>query len=606
MFAFVVANVIMLSNLFIGVVCSEFQKAKTRKERRHALSKPQQEWVMVHDLLALHRPMRLPREPGREASGFRRWCFSVFYDGPYAPRLEAQPGRAQPAAGAPKAEDGGAGASGDGAASQPFAWDAKASRRASQRVTAAVFALNVVSLCCVLCEYVGMDAAYALRLNLVQCACSALLLLNIGAKVCAIGLQQYLAVSSWSRLDLLLELATPTYCSLAIARYYSASARVGVALPLALAARLGHRELRLLGAVRALRFFTLLTIKPLHTVGAILRALRLSLPAVGGLVALLVCWVLAADFVAVSLFSGAVVADWYPDGEGLSAELSFGALGVGFRTLCVLLRFEGWTGLWADLLKAQYEPPSAAPPAWAVSCFFVVYLVTAVFMLLSVFVALLLDALEQLNATTGITIDQHALRGLCEEWSRLDPAGDQMLGIAKLGALLRSLGKPFVSEREVSSPAQLAKLLMHLDLPVYLPAHTRASAGAAVVRGESASALLDDAEVVYIEMARALAQRAVFADTPNDYALEPQLERLLLATLPKRFPIVRSLPAERLYTHDFGVARAIALASFDQAEIMLRRASSDDDGFFLEGGHDDVDFGLRQPALDGALHAVMI
>ncbi|KAJ1626821.1 hypothetical protein T492DRAFT_1146624 [Pavlovales sp. CCMP2436] len=652
--AFILVNVILMTNLFVGVVCSEFQMSKRKKERLTNLNAEKREWVLVHDLLVQYAPLRLPRQPRKDASALQRWCFEVFYHGAYAPPLPdlrkkgakvgarqqgQQQGQAESprrlarkspaqidrarerrrvrAAGARRGEagegDSGAqrgGATSGGAADEvgkgstesptPPArswspsWDEEDTRSASFFVSVAVFAVNMLSLACVVAEFQGMGAEYELVLALTQACCSFLLWLNIVAKVIAIGLPLYWSVSPWDRLELVLEIATPVYCGCRIASFY------------AQVPGLDHRQLRLLGAVRALRFFRLLTVGWFHLVGAMINALLVALPAVANLVVLIFFWVIAFDFIGVSLFQGAIIADSYPDGDGLSDDFNFATLGKGFLVLCVLLRFEGWAALCADLLTCEYT--TARPPAWTIYVFFVVYLVTAVYMMLSVFIALLLDTLEQLNATTGNTVDQRALRRLRDRWSELDPAGDEMIDIAQLGALLRSLGEPFVEAADVSTAASLTRLLVELELPVYLPERKQAGA-------QGKALLPEGAEVTYIEVAHALAKRAVTGGDPSQfthYELDPALERIVMSRLPKAYPIVRHLSNNRTFTCEVAVARAIAAGAFDP-----RRSSrsdlvegsddgSDDDFFISEGPHDDLDLGVARPARDGSIRQIRI
>jgi hypothetical protein len=617
-----IINVILMTNLFVGVVCSEFQTAKQRKERLTNLSAEQREWVLVHDLLTQHAPKRLPRQPAEDANALRKWCFRVFYHGPSAAPL-ADTNSAAAAPGGERAQRrsdaaavikpsldaaGGDPANGDGraprvaiaqrhasssSAQHDNGWDAADKRGASFYVSLAVFIVNAVSIGCVMLEFWGMSREYELVLHLIQGVCSLLLMVNIAAKLVAIGLPLYLAGSGWDQLELVIELATPAYCACRIASLF------GIA-------GLSHRELRLLGAVRSLRFFRLLTTSWLHTVGAIVHALYVSLPAVGNLVVLIFFWIIAFDFIGVSLFSGAVIDDWYPDGEGLSEDLNFSGLFSGFVTLCVIMRFEGWSALHADLLRGKYEPSQSRPPTWTVYAFFVVYLVTAVYMMLSVFIALLLDTLEHLNAASGNTVDQRAIRKLAERWSELDPAGDQMIDSEQLGALLRSLGPPFVTRAEVSTVKRLMRLLMHLDLPVYLPEDLSPSGV------PSKLILAEEAEVTYLEVAYALAKRAVLAEEPELYELEPQLERTVLSKLPKAFPIVRYLSNNRTFTSEVAVARAIARVAFDPAcglQSSQFDAADDDDsenGLFSESVQDDTDLGLRKPKRDGSIRMVAI
>jgi hypothetical protein len=224
-------------------------------------------------------------------------------------------------------------------------------------------------------------------------------------------------------------------------------------------------------------------------------------------------------------------------------------------------------------------------------------------MMLSVFIALLLDTLEQLNASTGNTVDQRALRRLRDRWSELDPAGDEMIDIAQLGALLRSLGEPFVGPEDVSTAASLTRLLVELELPVYLP---ESKPGVRVPRR---ALLPEGAEVTFIEVAHSLAKHAVTGGDPSQfehYELNPQLERIVMSRLPKAFPIVRYLSNNRTFTSEAPVARAIAQVAFRATRSDLVEGSEDgsEDDFFSEGPHDDVDLGLAKPVRGGSIRQV--
>lgn len=607
-FIFIVINVVLMTNLFVGVVCSEFNMKKKRLEHLTNLSKQQREWVMAQELLAKAIPPRIPREPRADAHPIRKWAFRIFYHGPSAPAEDAMGSDTGAGVRKPRGLNAGSAAfkTSMGVMPTPAGAGARAKAATSnaagaeppppppplersdiaQYVALGTFGLNVLSLCCVLAEHHGMSARYELYLDLCQLGLSCVLLLDIGAKVLAVGLRLYLSVSHWHKLELFLEVVTPVYCAFRVCAY------AGVPL-------FAGNEFRLLGACRSLRMFRLLAVRWLHTVGAIAAALLASLPSVANLVVLLFFWVVAFDFVGVSLFGGAQIGDWYPDGEGLSDELNFRGLSSGLVTLCVLLRFEGWTALWADLLVATHEGRFRVqpPPVWTVYAFFLVYLVTAVYMMLSVFIALLLDTLESLNAAAANRVDPRALAHLVHRWSELDPEADQMMSPVHLGVLLRVLGPPFVERSEVSTVLRLMELLMHLDLPVYL-----------LEPGSVHSRLIlpeRGAEVTYIEVAHALVKRAVWAGQEGACDLDPQLNRIVMAKLPKAYPIVRELPNQRTFTREVAIARAIAQAAFDPAQRVLAANldphgdDESDDGFNLfEHDDEDDDLGLRHRADD--------
>lgn len=348
----------------------------------------------------------------------------------------------------------------------------------------------------------------------------------------------------------------------------------------------------MLGALRTLRVLRLLVARWLHRVGALMFALYLALPAVGNLVVLLGFWVLAFAIVGLSLFQGAEIGDWYPDGEGLGDKLNFSTLASAIATLGVLLRLEGWTTLWADLVRAPY-PAGDKPPEWLASAYFAIFIISSVYAMLSVFIALLLDSLETLNAAVGNKVDPRDISRLGRRWADLDPEGDQMLPADRLGVLLRRLGQPFVERHEVSSLQRLSALLVTLDLAVYSNDDSA---------DMSRLLLPPDAEVAYAEVAYALAQRAVFGAQPERYALQPALQRQVLSHIPKAFPILRELPAKRTFTSELSVARAIARKAFDPSHLASAGQvgsdtdtdGSDSDDPFSEEMQTDEGFGLRK------------
>lgn len=83
--AFLLINVVLMTNLFVGVVCAEFQRHKQRKEGLTALSEGQWEWVTTQRILAQQTPPTIPRAPSPDSPMWRRALFTLFYHGPTAP-----------------------------------------------------------------------------------------------------------------------------------------------------------------------------------------------------------------------------------------------------------------------------------------------------------------------------------------------------------------------------------------------------------------------------------------------------------------------------------------------------------------------------------------
>lgn len=164
--------------------------------------------------------------------------------------------------------------------------------------------------------------------------------------------------------------------------------------------------LAVLRALRILRALRLISMVP--SMRKVVTALLAALPGMGSIVALLALVMYVAAVMATKLFHDA-------------APEYFGTLGASLFTLFQIMTVEGWPDIARQVIAVE-------PWAWV---FFVVYLVTATFTVLNLFIAVIVNAMqEQVEA-------EHAHIERIEEADR--SRDDAML--AEIRALRAELGE---------------------------------------------------------------------------------------------------------------------------------------------------------------------
>lgn len=128
--------------------------------------------------------------------------------------------------------------------------------------------------------------------------------------------------------------------------------------------------LSVLRALRILRALRLVSLVP--SMRRVVAALLAALPGMASIVALLVLVLYVAAVMATKLF-------------GRDVPLYFGDLGKSLFTLFQVMTVEGWPDIAREVIAAQ-------PLAWI---FFVVYLVMSTFTVLNLFIAVIVNAMQQ-------------------------------------------------------------------------------------------------------------------------------------------------------------------------------------------------------------------
>jgi voltage-gated sodium channel len=125
-----------------------------------------------------------------------------------------------------------------------------------------------------------------------------------------------------------------------------------------------------LRALRILRALRLVSMVP--SMRKVVSALLGALPGMGSIVALLVLVIYVAAVMATKLFHDA-------------APEYFGSLGASLFTLFQIMTVEGWPDIAREVMRV-------VPHAWI---FFVIYLVTATFTVLNLFIAVIVNAMQE-------------------------------------------------------------------------------------------------------------------------------------------------------------------------------------------------------------------
>ncbi|HZH42743.1 MAG TPA: ion transporter [Lysobacter sp.] len=139
--------------------------------------------------------------------------------------------------------------------------------------------------------------------------------------------------------------------------------------------------LAVLRALRILRALRLISMVP--SMRKVVTALLTALPGMGSIVALLALVMYVAAVMATKLFHDA-------------APEFFGSLGASLFTLFQIMTVEGWPDIARQVIAVE-------PWAWV---FFVVYLVTATFTVLNLFIAVIVNAMQEQVAAEHAHIDR--------------------------------------------------------------------------------------------------------------------------------------------------------------------------------------------------------
>jgi hypothetical protein len=178
-------------------------------------------------------------------------------------------------------------------------------------------------------------------------------------------------------------------------------------------------------------------------------------------------------------FLGTLVYD--NDGAGFSRHANFETAFRAFSTLVRMSTGDSWSALLADAVHNPHVPGIAPPLPATVYFFFVFYMAFMQWVLISIFVAIILEYFNESNAEKGVDIKFEDVESFQLKWLEFDVGSTSYVKTVDLGLLLYSCKPPLVGVRETPEDGgfftenaaryvrptvkQLELLLVELDVP---------------------------------------------------------------------------------------------------------------------------------------------
>lgn len=227
-------------------------------------------------------------------------------------------------------------------------------------------------------------------------------------------------------------------------------------------------------------------------------------------------------------FLGTLVYD--TDGAGFSRHANFETAFRAFSTLVRMSTGDSWSALLADAVHNPHVPGIEPPLLGTVYFFFVFYMAFMQWVLISIFVAIILEYFNESNAEKGVDIKFDDVETFQRKWLEFDVGSTSYIKTVDLGLLLYSCKPPLVGVREAreedgpffsENTAQLVrpsvKQLEHLLVELDVPEH--------------------DGYVHFLEVLLALLQRL------TGVIHEEQIMSKLLQLHPGYVPSIKNMPA---------------------------------------------------------------
>ena len=478
---FIIFGVFFICNIFVGVVIDEFQKIKQEYEGSAYLTEEQQQWVNTQKMIFRLKPEKVQvREPD-EKSPRRRWCFRLIYD-----------------------------ADEHGLPSNAPEGAVYHGKRFEEAVSLCI-AINILVLCLWTSPTIpylnGGDINVYDSLNLcfvIIFAIEALL------KVMAYSFAEYIKESG-NRFDFFLVCVSI----------------IGLII-VAIAGPDGKDEpaMRALRCFRALRIIRLSQVSP--SLLKMMRTIAFATPSVVNIMLVLCIFIFFYAQVGMA-FLGTLVYD--PYGGGFNRYANFETFTRSFHSLWRMATGDAWSAQFADAYFNPHVPGVNAPPSTGVAVYFLVYMMFMGWVLVSIFVAIILDYFHEAGSEDGLSIAFEDIEEFQRKWLEFDTANTAYISTVDLGLLLYSCDPPLVSVKRrrpgslfagnVFDPTatewvrptlkQLTAVLQDLDVPDH------------------------DGKLHFLEVTLALLQRI------TGVVSEETLMSQLLMQHPKYFPSLKSL-----------------------------------------------------------------
>ena len=387
----VLSNFILL-NLFVGVVLENFNAIRKMEDGSGFMSDAQKEWALATRSIFTVKSVRRLNEP--EGKGcvarFRRRVFKLIYD------------------------------------------DATLAMR-FERTVACLVLLNVLSMAV---TWYRQPHWIDIFTDGVDWFFTAAFTIEMLLKMMGFGLCQYLS-DNWNVLD----------CSLV------SMSLLDHALTLLAAGGLfiSPTILRMLRFFRIVRLLKLIKVAP--GIKRLLTTVIVSAPSLANVGVLLLLVMYIYSILGVELFSH------LQHGEFIDDDANFETFGAAMLTMVRCITGESYNGIMHDAMvtEANSEPGRCSDaegtcgnPLTAVA-FFISFVIIGSYVMLNVFIAVILDAFAEDQATDQMEFNQQNVDDFVEVWQRFDPVGNHLVPTKDLDRLMRSLREPVGFRKKVES-----------------------------------------------------------------------------------------------------------------------------------------------------------
>jgi hypothetical protein len=167
------------------------------------------------------------------------------------------------------------------------------------------------------------------------------------------------------------------------------------------------------------------------------------------------------------------------EGSGFSRHANFETSFRAFSSLVRMATGDSWSALLADAVNNPHVPGIEPPPHVTVYCFFIFYVGIMQWVLISIFVAIILEYFNESNSDDGVDIKQDDVIQFQRKWLEFDVGATSYIRTIDLGLLLFSCHPPLVGvqleERDGyffegskyvrAGVSQIDQMLIELDVP---------------------------------------------------------------------------------------------------------------------------------------------
>lgn len=202
-------------------------------------------------------------------------------------------------------------------------------------------------------------------------------------------------------------------------------------------------HMRLLRCFRALRIFRLSHVSP--SLLKMMRTIAFATPAVCNIMLVLCVFIFFYAQVGMS-FLGTLVYD--PYGSGFNRYANFETFTRAFHALWRMATGDAWSAQFADAYWNPHVPGVEAPPLAAVTVYFLLYMMFMGWVLISIFVAIVLDYFHDAGSDDGLQIAFEDVEEFQRKWLEFDVTNSAYINTIDLGLLLYACNPPLVAVKK--------------------------------------------------------------------------------------------------------------------------------------------------------------